>query len=160
MSATTTAVSATSTASTTCNAQVYEIPTKDAACAVPAQGGSNYADAMKTCCHSASVQSYDNNCGLYCLAQGQTVGNLTSCLMGHGVDSAHVFCNQNQTATATETASASKETGSSSTSGTSTGSSATATSSKSAAVAAKTVSKSGLGVLALLFCSSLLGAVA
>lgn len=159
MSATTTAVSATSTAGANCGAQVYEIPTRDAACAVPVHAGNNYADAMKQCCHEASVESYDNGCGLYCLAQGQTVGNLTSCLTGHGVANAHVFCTQNQTATATGTASAS---GSSSTgsSSSSTGSSATATSSKSAAVAANTVSKSGFGVLALLFCSTLLGAFA
>ncbi|KAL1963009.1 hypothetical protein VTN77DRAFT_8757 [Rasamsonia byssochlamydoides] len=157
MSTTTTAVSATSTPAN-CGAQLYEIPTTDAACAVPAQG--NYSDVMHQCCGVASVQSYDNNCGLYCLAQGQSVGKLVSCLTEHGVGSAHVFCNHNQTATATASATGTKATGESSTaSSTSTGSSSTATSSSAAAVAAG-VSKSGLGVLALLFCSTLLGAIA
>jgi hypothetical protein len=149
---TTSTSSAVSPTPTSCGAGVYEIPTTDAACAVPQQG--NYSDIMKQCCGVATVQSYDNNCGLYCLAQDQSVGNLTSCLTTHGAKDSLVFCNQNQSATATATVSAS------STSTSTSSSTSGKTTSTSAAGAKAVVSKSGLGVLALLFCSTLLGSVA
>lgn len=154
---TSTSTSTAATASSTaCGAKVYDIPTTDAACAVPSKG--NYSDVMHECCKVASVTSYDNDCGLYCLAQEQSVGNLTSCLTSHGVSYGDAFCNQNTTATATAKVSSSSTTSSS----TKTGSAASSTAKGNAAAAVvmpQTVSKTGLGILAMLFCSTVLGAL-
>lgn len=92
------------TTTSSCNAQLYTIPTTDAACAVPNNDPSkNYTVPMTHCCGSASVTSYDGDCGLYCLAEGQDVGTLVSCLAGAGVGWSDVFCNTNMTARATGT---------------------------------------------------------
>lgn len=80
---------------------VYDIPTQDAACAMPY--GSNHTDIMSRCCDSANVISYYDDCGLYCLAIGQDVGNLTQCLFDNGAADTDVWCRGNQTQTATET---------------------------------------------------------
>lgn len=153
MSTATTTAAALPTA-TNCGAKLYEIPTTDAACAVPARG--NYSDVMHQCCKAASVEKYDNDCGLYCLAQEQSVGDLSSCLTSNGVNYGDAFCNHNQTATATAKVSGSESTGSAS----KTGSAASATSSGAAAatIPQQSISKSGLGILALLFCSTVAGA--
>ena len=108
----TAAVAVSSSSGAACGAQLYTIPTTDAACAVPNKANANYNTFMTHCCNSAAVTSYDNNCGLYCLAQGQAVGTLVNCLTGAGVGWSDVFCNTNMTATATGTSS-----GASSTSG-------------------------------------------
>lgn len=154
--ATTSAASTTTASAGACGAKLYEIPITDAACAVPSKG--NYSDVMKECCKVASVHSYDNNCGLYCLAQEQSVGDLSSCLTSHGVKYGDAFCNTNSSATATAKASSSEATSSA----TKTGSSASSTSSHNAAAVVlppQTISKSGLGVLAILFCSTVMGAL-
>ncbi|KAL2215190.1 hypothetical protein M432DRAFT_642759 [Thermoascus aurantiacus ATCC 26904] len=156
MSATTAAVTS-ATAAANCVAMLYEIPTTDAACAVPSKG--NYSDVMNHCCKVAKVQSYDNDCGLYCLAQEQSVGDLSSCLTSNGVKYRDAFCNHNQTATATAKVSSAESTGTSTAS--KTGTAASATSSGNAAVSfqQQSISKSGLGILALLFCSTVAGAL-
>jgi hypothetical protein len=81
---------------------LYDIPTQDASCAMPF--GGNHTDIMAKCCGSADVVSYYNNCGLYCLAQGQTVADLTACLFKEGAASNEVFCRGNTTASATGSA--------------------------------------------------------
>lgn len=63
--------------------------------------GGNHTDIMSTCCKTADVVSYYDDCGLYCLADGQTVGDLTSCLYQNGAAWQDVFCRGNTTATAT-----------------------------------------------------------
>ncbi|KAJ9213300.1 hypothetical protein DTO166G4_5107 [Paecilomyces variotii] len=154
--ATTAAAATAASSSAACGAKLYEIPIKDAACAVPSKD--NYTDVMKECCKVASVHSYDNNCGLYCLAQEQSVGDLSSCLTSHGVKYGDAFCNTNSSATATAKVSSSEATSSA----TKTGSSASSTSSHNAAAAVvppQAISKSGLGLLALLFCSTVMGAL-
>ncbi|KAL1999400.1 hypothetical protein VTN02DRAFT_4576 [Thermoascus thermophilus] len=153
MSPATTTTAALPTA-TNCGAKLYEIPTTDAACAVPAIG--NYSEVMHQCCKVASVENYNNGCGLYCLAQEQSVGDLSSCLTSNGIKYGDAFCNHNQTATATA-----KVSGSTSTStATKTGSAASATASGAApaTIPQQSLSKSGLGILALLFCSTVAGA--
>lgn len=81
---------------------------------------------------------------------------LGSCLQSNGGDP---FCNSASNATAT--AAVSSSTGASSTgTGTATGSSATSTSSHGAAVHSTKVTTGGVGVIALLFCSALFGALA
>ncbi|KAL5043381.1 hypothetical protein BDW71DRAFT_210370 [Aspergillus fruticulosus] len=86
-----------------CSAKLYEIPTRDAACAMPMN--STYHTLMTNCCGSASVISY-SDCDYYCLAQNQTVGDLAECLI-RGSAAGQVWCNTNANATATGTATAS-----------------------------------------------------
>lgn len=87
---------------------------------------------------------------------------LESCLQSNGGDP---FCNSglNATATAAVSNTASSTGGAKSTgtgTGTATGSSASSTSSHGAAVKTTKVSTGGVGVIALLFCSALFGALA
>ncbi|KKK25051.1 hypothetical protein P175DRAFT_0502442 [Aspergillus ochraceoroseus IBT 24754] len=153
MAATTTTT--TTAASSTCTGNIWVLPTQDAACAVPASG--NYSDIMKKCCSSAEVRSYDNDCGLYCLAQGQTVSSLLSCIQDNGATAGEFFCNANMSATATATATKTAE---SSSTKTSADSSASASNTDNAGVVNKPLSMSGLGVLAMLFCSTVVGVMA
>ncbi|OOO06754.1 hypothetical protein OAory_01089570 [Aspergillus oryzae] len=157
MSTTTTSVAASATAS--CNSVTYwQLPVDDAACALPKTG--NYSDVMDKCCSPAKVTDFDNGCGLYCLAQGQSVGDLKDCLRKNGAqDGREFYCKGNDTATATASAPSSTKTGDKT--GTATGSGASSTSSDSAAYAIQpAVSKGGLGLLAMVFCSALMGVVA
>ncbi|KAI1375818.1 hypothetical protein F4677DRAFT_101614 [Hypoxylon crocopeplum] len=92
------------TPSSGCGAQLYDTPVQDAVCAMPA--GGNHTDIMAACCGAADVVSYYDGCGLYCLAAGQSVADLTSCLFDHGAAYTDVFCRGNTTATATGTGTA------------------------------------------------------
>ena len=152
-SSTTSSVSATSTA---CGGSVWQIPTTDSACAAVISG--NMTDVMDECCKNAKVVKYDNDCGIYCLAQGQNVDKLQSCLTSKSGNYHDVFCNAalNATATATATATGSKST--SSGTGSSTQSSTTSTSTN-AAIANQPISKSGVGLIALLFGSALMAVI-
>ena len=154
MSTTTTSAVATSTA---CGASVYELPVKDAACGAVLSG--NMSDVFDTCCKGDSPVKYNNDCGIYCLAQEQTVDKLQSCLTSKSNNYRDVFCNANLNATATASATTTKSTSTGTSTGTSTDSS-TATSTKNAAILNQPVSKTGLGLLAMLFCSTLVGVVA
>lgn len=100
---------ATSTACT--GSLIYDIPVQDASCAVPF--GGNHTDIMSQCCGSADVVSYDNNCGLYCLAIEQSVSDITSCLFDNGASYSDVFCRGTGNATASVTASDTLATGAS-----------------------------------------------
>ncbi|KAJ5835255.1 hypothetical protein N7447_001281 [Penicillium robsamsonii] len=151
MSSTSTTSSA-SASGTACGARVWEIPTTDAACA--AILGGNMTDVMDDCCKNAKVSKYENDCGIYCLAQGQDVNELQSCLTSKSNNYHNVFCNAALNATATATAKDSKSTAS----GTSTHSSTTS-SSTNAAIAHQPISKSGLGLVGLLFGSALMAVI-
>ncbi|KAI0544731.1 hypothetical protein F4679DRAFT_563630 [Xylaria curta] len=91
--------SATPTTTPAC-ANLYEIPISEAGCAV-SFAGTGHKDAMEACCKSADVVSYFNDCGLYCVAAGQTIKDLQDCLFGEKVAYQDVFCNANVNATAT-----------------------------------------------------------
>ncbi|KAI1129915.1 hypothetical protein F5Y10DRAFT_236997 [Nemania abortiva] len=81
---------------------LYEIPITEAGCAL--SFNSAHQAALTSCCKSAEVISYFADCGLYCAAVGQTVGDLQNCLFGEdGVAYQEVFCNAAQNATATNT---------------------------------------------------------
>ncbi|KAH9885515.1 hypothetical protein F4778DRAFT_505441 [Xylariomycetidae sp. FL2044] len=97
--------SAAAAASPTC-ANVYAVPVLDALCAMPF--GGNHTDIMKACCKDADVVSYYDDCGLYCLAQDQTVEDLRVCLYANGATYTQidVFCSGQDNATATATAAA------------------------------------------------------
>ncbi|TGJ86600.1 hypothetical protein E0Z10_g2159 [Xylaria hypoxylon] len=89
-----------STAAPVCS-NLYEIPTTEPGCAVSFNG--QHQDAMSTCCKSAAVISYFNDCGLYCAASDQTIKELQDCLFGEKVAYQDVFCNAPNNATATNT---------------------------------------------------------
>ncbi|PGH14982.1 hypothetical protein AJ79_02662 [Helicocarpus griseus UAMH5409] len=77
----------------------YQIPTTDASCAVPNKG--DYRKYMEDCCNSAPVESYNNDCALYCLAVDQSVNDLTKCLFDAGVAWNEVWFSGQPNATAT-----------------------------------------------------------
>lgn len=74
-----------------CGATLYDIPAPGAACAM-AFGG-NHTAILSACCDTADLVSYADNCGLYCLAEGQSISDLTTCMFHHGAPWADVFCN-------------------------------------------------------------------
>ncbi|KAK7748378.1 hypothetical protein SLS62_008641 [Diatrype stigma] len=103
----TSAISAAATPTATpaaCGALTFEIPVSDAACAMPYGGDKNHTAVMGACCGDhADVVAYRGDCGIYCLAIGQSVADLTACLYDHGAAWGDVFCSGNNTATATAT---------------------------------------------------------
>ncbi|RAH83232.1 hypothetical protein BO86DRAFT_54420 [Aspergillus japonicus CBS 114.51] len=159
MSLTTTATTTAASATSTCHQQLYEIPIKDAACAMPSTG--NNSAIMSSCCGAADVVSY-SSCDYYCLAQDQTVHTLAECLI-KASEAGEVWCNTGANATATGTvpatgagtivatasATSSSSTKKSKSSGTATGSSASSSSTSGATVAVG-VTKKAVGVVALL----------
>jgi hypothetical protein len=164
MSVTTTSTASSVSATSSCHAKLYDIPTHDAACAMPMQ--SNNSAIMSSCCSDASVVEYDG-CDYYCLAQGQTVATLAECLI-KGSEPGEVWCNTNANATATATATATgtgivtlgaSTTGADSTrTGTSTGSTATSTANAAAGVvSALPLSKSAIGMVGILLAGSVAG---
>lgn len=157
-------------ATSTCGSvSLYVIPVNDTACAVTY--GGNHTDVMSKCCKSADVVSYNDNCGLYCLAVDQTVDDLTDCLYGDGIGWADAFCRGtgNDTATATDNGGplstgasvvASAGGGSASKTGDSASSSSTGDSSSSAArgvAPVKGFGAAGLTISGLLLSSVLFG---
>lgn len=146
MSSTTTSVSSTSTA---CAGNGWILPTQDSACGL--LNHSNATSIIDQCCTPASVEKTDGDCSLYCLAQEQSVGDLTKCLTDNGADFKDVFCNDkpNATATASVTSTATSTSTSSGSSGTST---------ESGIATRGVVSKSGMGILGVVLGSVILGA--
>jgi hypothetical protein len=65
--------------------------------------GGNHTEIMSECCGDANVISYYDDCGIYCLAVGQSVGDLTSCLFREGAANDQVWCGGGVNATATAT---------------------------------------------------------
>ena len=144
---------------TTCGTPaMYEIPVRDASCAVPNKD--SYPDTLKSCANGAPVEPYDNDCALYALAHEQSVADLTKCLYDGGVAYQDVFCFGNTTATATsdvkETGSTSKETETPST----TGDAASPTNSDSAAILTEKPSRFALAVFSMVVCAMAAGAAA
>ena len=100
MSTTTTTTSAATAAPSTC-INLYDTPVRDIACAVPYS--KDNLNHMSKCCKKADVVSYYDDCGLYCLALGQSADDLTQCLYDEGLKYPEVFCRDNGTASATAT---------------------------------------------------------
>ncbi|KAL2832505.1 hypothetical protein BDW59DRAFT_105653 [Aspergillus cavernicola] len=146
--------STTSSAAPTCTGNRWVLPVQDAACGLPNSG--NYSDIMDDCCAVAEVRTYQDDCGLYCLAQGQNVSSLLSCIEDSGATPGDFFCSGNMSATATAPAPSATQT-----SDNNDDDPAAPTNTGNAGVRLnQPVSKSGLGVLAVLFCSALLGVAA
>ncbi|KAF2661286.1 hypothetical protein K491DRAFT_447658 [Lophiostoma macrostomum CBS 122681] len=156
------ASSAAASATSTCASVSYStFPTEDVGCATASTGGlpSNYSDFMKGCCKTAPVESWANDCALYCLSIGQSVGDLNTCFQSAGIAPSDIICNANLSASATATKAPDST---SNPSGTAAGSGSTAGATKGAAVALvpqQGVSKAGLGMLVMLFVSGAVGAL-
>ncbi|CAG8402149.1 unnamed protein product [Penicillium salamii] len=158
MSVTSTSTASSVSATSSCHAKLYDIPTHDAACAMPMQ--SNNSAIMSSCCSEASVVEYDG-CDYYCLAQGQSVGTLAACLI-KASEAGEVWCNTNANSTATATATATGtgivtlSTGVDVTSSaTSSGSTATSTANAAAGIiASRPLSKSAMGIVSMLLAGS------
>jgi hypothetical protein len=146
MATTTTAMS---TSTSTCGATVYQLPVTDAACGAKLSG--NMSTVFDTCCKGDSPVKYNDDCGIYCLAQEQTVKELSDCIMSKANNYRDVFCEGKQNATATAAATTKSTSTSTSTS------SGTSTSTHNAAANNGPVSMGGVGVLAMLFCSAVMG---
>ncbi|CAG7916267.1 unnamed protein product [Penicillium olsonii] len=164
MSMTTTSTTSSASATSSCHAKLYDIPTHDAACAMPMQ--SNNSAIMSSCCSEASVVEYDG-CDYYCLAQGQSVGTLAECLL-KASEPGEVWCNTNANATATATAtatgtgvvtlSATSTDAESTTSGTSSSSTASSTANAAAGIVApQPLSKSAIGMVGMLLAGTAAG---
>ncbi|KAJ5216722.1 uncharacterized protein N7469_011587 [Penicillium citrinum] len=148
-------VTTTSSAAAASCTPSWQIPVDDVACAGQISG--NITKVFDTCCKGNSPVKYNDDCNIYCLAQGQTKQELTDCLTEKSGNN-QIFCGHGkQNATATAEATTTKETGTST--GTSTSSTGTSTETN-AAVLNQPISKTGLGLVAMLFCSALVGVVA
>ncbi|KAL4787616.1 hypothetical protein BJX76DRAFT_301923 [Aspergillus varians] len=157
-------MSATNTSSApaaTCTGNSWVLPVQDVACGL-IKSTNNYSEIMKDCCGDAEVKSYNDDCGLYCLAQGQDGQSLLDCIQDKGATNGDFFCGGNLTHSAT--AAAPTKTGSNddddSNSASATNDADGAANTDNAAVRAPVVNKAGLGVLAMLFCSAVVGVVA
>lgn len=171
VSATSAASAAVATSTACTGSLVYDIPVQDASCAI--LFGGNHTDIMSQCCGSADIVSYDNNCGLYCLAIDQSVSDITGCLFDNGASYTDVFCRGTGNATASATASDTLATGASvvasgsgssaSQTGDSSGSSSSTSSSTANAAPGiaplSGISATGFAITGLLFSSAVLGAL-
>ncbi|KAF1364893.1 hypothetical protein EJ07DRAFT_76657, partial [Lizonia empirigonia] len=146
-------------------ADFTQFPTQDVACAIGSTTStlaSNTSSVLKDCCKSAPVESFNGDCGYYCLSVQQSVSDLQSCFMENGIAPGTIFCNSNNTATATGTPTGgASSTGSSASGGSSGTSSPGASGSTGAApgLVVPQVSKVGLSVLGMIVVSVFAGAV-
>ncbi|KAF1930655.1 uncharacterized protein M421DRAFT_418129 [Didymella exigua CBS 183.55] len=152
---------ASATASSCASADFTKFPTSDIACAVGSTAAalaSNTSSVFKECCKSAPVESFNGDCGFYCLSVEQSVSDLQTCFMENGISPETIFCNGNNTASATGTPSG----GASPTASRSAGTSGTGMSASGSAGAANgvvpQVSKAGLGIVAIIIVSVFAGA--
>ncbi|RGP76004.1 hypothetical protein FSPOR_398 [Fusarium sporotrichioides] len=89
-------------ASTACAAQLYNQPNQDNTCAMPYK--KEYLSMMEKCCGDAKIVSYYDDCGVYCVALDQTIGELSKCLFDAGAANQDVFCSGSKKTTKTKDA--------------------------------------------------------
>lgn len=101
LSSSTGIATATPSATSTCT-NLYNPPNQNAVCAMPST--STYLNYMSSCCGDAQIVSYDDDCGIYCVALDQTISDLIECLMEEGAEEKpqDVFCSGNTTESKTE----------------------------------------------------------
>lgn len=139
-----------------------QFPTSDIACAVgstTATLASNTSAVFKECCKSAPVESFNGDCGYYCLSVQQSVSDLQNCFMENGINPGTIFCNGNNTATATGTPTGGASSTASGTSASGTGASASGSAGAASGLVVPQVSKAGLGVVAMMVVSVFTGAM-
>lgn len=168
---------ATATSTLACK-NLYDTPNKDATCGL--SYNKKHIQIMKECCGEAQIVSYFDNCGLYCVALGQTTAELQKCMWDQGAAWEAPFCSNTTGASLTAdpkipaTAKATVISNDkdddddddddgdkdSSTSGTRSASSADSTNTDNAGptVAPPSITKMGLAIGALLLSSLTLGA--
>ncbi|KAJ6189217.1 hypothetical protein N7519_004125 [Penicillium mononematosum] len=129
----------------------WHIPVEAPACASMPAG--NMAKVMEECCNGASVTQYADGCGIYCLANGQDPYKLGDCIHDQNAYGLYSFCTLGYS---NSTTSSSKSTSSDTT--TSTASPVSSTS-PNAATTNQPISKSGLGLTALLFGSAFMAVI-
>ncbi|OJJ06759.1 hypothetical protein ASPVEDRAFT_46107 [Aspergillus versicolor CBS 583.65] len=149
-----------SAAAATCTGNAWVLPVQDIACGLISTSD-KYSDIMDKCCGDADVESYNDDCGLYCLAQGQSGNDLLDCIREEGAKDGDFFCgggNLTHTASAAlPSSTANKDNDSDNDSDNDADSEDSSDGEDNAAVRAPAVNKAGLGVLAMLFCTALLG---
>ncbi|KAJ3455899.1 hypothetical protein MRS44_017381 [Fusarium solani] len=84
-----TASTATATSTLACK-NLYDTPNKDATCGL--SYSKKHIQIMKECCGDAQIVSYFDNCGLYCVALGQTTAELQKCMWDQGAAWGAPFC--------------------------------------------------------------------
>ncbi|KAL4942089.1 hypothetical protein BDV06DRAFT_193097 [Aspergillus oleicola] len=149
-------------AASTCTGNSWVLPVQDVACALN-RVSDNYTSIMDECCKDADVEQYNDGCGLYCLAQGQTGQELLDCIADNGATNGEFFCGGNltQTASAPAPTSTSDDDDEDSDDASSTDSADSPDTTDNAAVhLGQPVNKAGLGVLAMLVVSAVMGVVA
>jgi hypothetical protein len=155
-----TIASATPTASNSaCATQSFsEFPTRDSACSVGGTSGfpSNYRDIFDTCCKSAPVETWSNDCALYCLSVDQNVGDLQKCFQDEGIQPALIQCNSASNATATGSPSSTNGASRPSSSGES---NSNGDNQEGAAMPVQGVTKAGLSIMILVVVSAVFGSV-
>ncbi|KAJ4990019.1 hypothetical protein SVAN01_04482 [Stagonosporopsis vannaccii] len=155
--------SATPTGASCASADFTRFPTTDVACAVGSTTAtlpSNASSVLEQCCKSAPVESFNGDCGYYCLSVQQSVADLQGCFMENGIPPQVIFCNGTNSATATGTPTRSASSSGSSGSASGTGSPAASGSAGAAAgLVVPQVSKAGLGLLGTVIVSIFAGAM-
>lgn len=123
---------------------------------------SNTSSVLKECCKTAPVESFNGDCGYYCLSVQQSVSDLQNCFMENGIAPGTIFCNSNNTATATGTPSGGASATASGTRGGSSGTNSPGASESigaAAGIVVPQVSKAGLGVMGMILVSVFAGAM-
>ncbi|KAL4965295.1 uncharacterized protein BDV14DRAFT_199992 [Aspergillus stella-maris] len=147
-------------AAATCTGNAWVLPVQDVACAVTSVSD-NYTTIMNECCKDATVENYNDDCGLYCLAQGQTGQELLDCISDQGATDGDFFCGGRLNETSSEPTPTSDDDDEDSDDASSTHDADAADTTDNAAVhLGQPVNKAGLGVLAMLVVSAVMGVVA
>ncbi|KAJ5885406.1 hypothetical protein N7495_009916 [Penicillium taxi] len=110
------------------------------------------------CCKGSGPVRYNNDCGVYCLAQKQDIYSLGKCLTQKSHKSSEIYCNAPANATATASVNPSIAAITSTPTSNLT-SSFTSTPTYNAAASNQPLSKASIGFIAMLFCSTLAGVV-
>ncbi|KAL4954290.1 hypothetical protein BDW69DRAFT_142616 [Aspergillus filifer] len=147
-------------AAPTCTGNAWVLPVQDVACALTSTSD-NYTSIMDECCKDATVEHYNDGCGLYCLAQGQTGQELLECIADHGATDGDFFCGGRLNETSSEPTPTSTDDDDEDSDDASSTDSADAadTTDNAAGTLGQPVNKAGLGVLAMLFVSAVMGVV-
>lgn len=144
------------------HSDTLQFPTSDIACAVGSTTStlaSNTSSVFKECCESAPVESFNGDCGFYCLSVQQSVSELQNCFMENGISPGTIFCNGNNTATATGTPTGGASSTASGISASGTGAGASGSVGAAAGLVVPQVSKAGVGFVAMMVVSVFAGAM-
>ena len=139
----------------------------DGGCSAPIKG--NLTDGFYYCCDEG--QAYYSDCAVFCRAPDQSVEDLWDCLDDYTNENPSVRCatglsaiptpsSTSSGASGSETSSPSSANASATSSAASSATSPSASSTENAAFTNRPISTTGISVLAMLFCSAMMGLVA